>query len=794
MKSIYALLLVLASNACLAQNIGVSQISAISAAQDLVTSNSGITILNASYTGDNDQFGRFSNPISSFPVSGGIIVTNGNASFATSSNTGNGGDQSPSNTGANGVFNTDLANLVAPQNITQYGTIILEFDFKIEGQILSLNYAYASDEYNVYSNNNYADPMGIFISGGAINGHVNIAKIGTSNVNVNTINGCVNNTLFTNNCRTGANQQCAGSCGATSIDVREIPYNGFTKKLSATYTLPACDPTIVYHLAISICNANDNNRDSGIFLESGSMKSELKVGDLIANPSPVCNGSSFNLAVQNVPNPNLNFNWSTGQSGTNLSSVSTVASLSIPSYNVAISSGSCTIMRSVNVTVHTNNNVPPYTNGVNGTGNNVIYVQSGANNCENIPSFDTPNEVVFISSPNYPSGSFFSNDLSNQQIGTFCWAPPYGQTGVYNFDVVTTDGNVCGALSNSQAFIVKVACPSCYLDIFYQNRQPGNNPLPAFTKAARNIVAGSNVIPGQPVGNVETGSASVEFKATNIITNLGGFIAGPGYWAHIDPNACINDCEDCCEHFTAITVEEPLPNVVTPNGDGINDIWMVSDYANQLCAYGAQRFDLVIKAPDGRTVYSQSGNSNGACCPFRSAAPGGTTGVVSSIHWIPTSVVDGTYFYVLDIYGCGTSKSFAGNITVFGSGNQRKGNTSQTDTAQNADSLAFYNHPIMASDRELSHSNGSDEAGNYLSLFPNPASESTACLLQTSDRSIHEAIVLELQNSLGIIVKTYTLATNQLTDLNLKGLPSGTYFVKVSHNFTTFNNTLIITN
>lgn len=794
MKYIHVLLLVLLLNTSRAQNISVSPISAISAAQDLTTANSGITILNASYTGDYNQIGRFSNPISAFPLNGGIIITNGNASFATTSNTSNGGDQSHSSTGANAIFNTDLANLIPGSNITQYGTVILEFDFKIEGQVLSLNYGYASDEYNAYANNNYADPMGIFISGGNISGHVNIAKIGTANVNVNTINGCVNNSLYINNCRTGANQQCAGSCGAPTIDVREIPYNGFTKKLTATYTLPACDPNTVYHLAISICNASDNNRDSGIFLETGSMRSELKIGDLVANPSPVCNGSSFNLAVLNVPSSNLTFNWSTGQSGINLSSISTVANLSTSSYNVTISSGACTVTRSVNVTVHTNNNVAPYTNGVNGSGNNVIYVQSGANNCESIPSFDTPNENVLISSNNVPNGASFNPVIQPQQIGTFCWTPPYGQTGVYNFDVITTDNNVCGALSNSQPFVVKVACPSCYLDVFYQNRQPGNNPLPAFTKAARYIIAGSNVIPGQPVGNVETGTASVEFKATTIITNLGGFIAGPGYWAHIEPNSCITDCEDCCEHFNGITVEQPLPNVVTPNGDGVNDIWMVNDYANPLCAYGAQSFNLVIKAPDGRTVYTQTGNSNGSCCPFRSASPGGSNGILSSIHWILSSVVDGTYFYVLDISGCSTTQSFAGNITVIGSGNHRQASTTPTDTVQNADSLAFYNHPVTASDRERSHNSGADEIGNQLSLYPNPASESTSCLLQMADVSRHETFDLELQNSLGIVVRTYSMVTNQVSDISLKGLPSGTYFVKVNHNFTTFNNTLIITN
>lgn len=794
MKILYVFLLVLILRIGFAQNMSVSPISAISAAQDLTTANSGITIVNASYTGDYNQIARFSNPISAFPVSSGILVSNGNAVFATTSNTGNGGDQSPSNTGANGVYNSDLANLTPGSSFTQYGTIILDIDFKIEGKVLSLNYAYASDEYNVYANNTFADPMGIFLSGGAISGHVNIAKIGAANVNVSTINGCTNSSFYVNNCRTGVNQQCLGSCGAVSGDVREIPYNGFTKKLTATYTLPVCDPNIVYHLSISICNATDANRDSGIFLETGSMKSDLKIGDLVANPSPVCNGSSFNLTVLNVPSPNLTFNWSTGQSGTNLTSVNTVANTSTPSYNVTISNGGCTVNRSVNVTVHTNNNVPPYTNGVNGTGNNVIYVQSGASNCENIPSFDTPNENVAISSSNVPNGAIFSSNLIGQEIGTFCWTPPYGQTGVYNFDVITTDRNACGFLSNSQPFVVKVACPSCYLDVYYQNRQPGNNPLPAYTKAARSIVAGSNVIPGQPTGNVETGSANVEFKATTIITNLGGFIAGPGYWAHIDPNACITDCEDCCEHFTGITVEQPLPNIITPNGDGVNDVWMVNDFTNPLCAYGAQSFNLVIKAPDGRTVYTQTGNSNGSCCPFRSANQGGTNGVISSIHWDGASVVDGTYFYVLDINGCSASQSFAGNITVLGSGSHRKATPTSTNTAQNSDSLSFYNHSIYASDREYSDTKGSDGLGNSFSLYPNPASETTSCLLESSDASKRESYTLQLHNNLGIAVKTYSLTTNQSTALNVKGLPAGTYFVKVDYNFTTFTKVLVIVN
>ncbi len=795
-----------------------SPVSPGGASSTLNSFGSGITISNVTFTGDNNQLGTFSTSNGNFPISNGVCLTTGNSSFVNSANSSGTGNQSPvpSSGTPNLIYDSFLTSL-QPGN--QHATCYLDFDFTIDGQSLSLNYVFASEEYNAYAGSNFHDQMGILITGPGIPfGTANIAKVAGSPLSVNTVNGCTNPSFYQNNCffnpsSGSGGPQCAGSCGATSIDDRTITYNGFTKKMTATFTFPVCNPFLVYHMHIAVANIGDNQLDSGVFLEIGFLKSDLSIGNLVANPSPVCNGSLFNLAVQNVPTSTLNYNWSTGQTGTNLSAINTTASLGTNSYNVTVSSGACSVVRSVNVIVHDNNNIPPYTNGVNNSGDNTIYVQAGQSTCANIPSFDNPNENVTISGTNLPSGSNFNGNVQFQETGTFCWNPNTSQVGTYNFDVITTDQNKCYALSSSSPFVVKSICKSCNIDVYYENRLPSSNPVPAFTKAGRSIWAGYSVDPNQTDGNVDLGNIQTEFKAGKSMHLLPGFIPGTNFWGHLDPSTCLTDCQDCCNHFTGIHTE-PLPNILTPNGDGVNDIWMVDDYKNPICAYSAKDFHLYIYNRDDNLVYEQQGGDGTSCCPFNSRAYAGQANVVSSINWdgyanqshqypwwdiIHYTVTSGTkqpdavYFYVLEINGCGDTESYIGNIQIIGSGVHRMISTPVDSSNVNTDSIAFHNHPIIAGDR----GDGKNEIitqteQNALKLYPNPAKENVLCYLETNNISENKMVDITIETILGTTVKTISIYPNMASSIDVKNLPSGTYFVKATYNFSTFKSTLVV--
>ena len=51
-----------------------------------------------------------------------------------------------------------------------------------------------------------------------------------------------------------------------------IEYNGYTVELTAEGNINACD---TYHMHLAICNAGDNSYDSGVFIEGKSFKSEV---------------------------------------------------------------------------------------------------------------------------------------------------------------------------------------------------------------------------------------------------------------------------------------------------------------------------------------------------------------------------------------------------------------------------------------------------------------------------------------------------------------------------------------
>lgn len=677
----------------IAQDFSVSYTNATTAVNTLKGS-IGITISNATFSGNPTQLALLTNANGIIGFTKGVIITTGSSLFAQTMNTSNVGDQSVIS--GNTSQDVDLLQLLGGG--TQNSPAILEFDFTTTGAHPYFKYVFLSDEYNAYAPSPYHDGFGFFISGPGISGPfsnnaINIANVpNTSNpVSVNTINACTNSSYYRNNCRLNNSGNCiaqqSGQCTgtSTSLNNHKIPYNAFTTVLSAKANL-TCNANVTYHCKIVIANIRDNIYDSGIILEAGSLNSDFNVGQITATPQLLCAGQPLTLSVQG--SPSYYYNWSTGQSGIGLNTITTTSTASGNPYSVTVTnSEDCHVTKSINVIVHTSQNIAPYVNGINNTGIYLFYAQAGISNCFYIPTFDTPNENVnFLSSNNLPAGSSFVPQGSGQQIEQFCWTPPASSIGDHMFTVNFKDNNVCGSLSGSANFIIRVICRSCVPNVYYENRTINNNPLPPFTKAGNDIIAGQSVDPNQADGPVNTGTASVIFKAGHQIILSPGFTSGPNFTGLIDPNTCITDCEDCCSHFPGITYDV-IPNVFTPNGDGTNDVWFVNDHNYPFCAYNSKSFDLEIFNRWGSRIYHQSISSS-TCCPFR-ARLNGNDPTIPSINWsgLATESIDynwfeevfdgkqdatagqqvteGTYFYEITLTGCGSQKDLTGFINVF---------------------------------------------------------------------------------------------------------------------------------
>jgi gliding motility-associated-like protein len=105
----------------------------------------------------------------------------------------------------------------------------------------------------------------------------------------------------------------------------------------------------------------------------------------------------------------------------------------------------------------------------------------------------------------------------------------------------------------------------------------------------------------------------------------------------------IDGC-DSAEYITIIVreLELEVPNVFTPNGDGVNDFFEVPN----LDKYVSN--ELVIVNRWGQKVYEASNYDN---------------------DWDGDSNPDGTYFYILRAIGIFKEDVFRGTVTILGSGN-----------------------------------------------------------------------------------------------------------------------------
>ncbi|GAB5418445.1 MAG: hypothetical protein Crog4KO_33410 [Crocinitomicaceae bacterium] len=353
--------------------------------------------------------------------------------------------------------------------------------------------------------------------------------------------------------------------------------------------------------------------------------------DFIYDGAPVCENTPVNLTV--TGEDGWTYTWSSGQSGTGTAGFKTVTvtpSVGNETFTVDVTTPEgCTFSKSITLTVHSQNNLAPWMDGVNGTGDYTFYMSSD----QYYPSYsftsniynDNSNEdlIYSLGNTNIPSQTTYVINLPQddtpggqmnfvmQTGGLYTYETPPGN---YYFTVLVTDKNACLSLTSEIVFNLVVGCDHCPLCVGYEDRTPQGTPLPPLTESIDCITAGL-------VNNVETGNSNIIFQAGNTI-DLGNFFsAGSGFQALIENTTCLLGCEDCCSNWTGFTLDE-IPQVTiinTLDTDPTNDFWDVTDILNPYCAYGAQEFELQIKSPTGNVIHQEIGL--GDCCAFQSRSP-----------------------------------------------------------------------------------------------------------------------------------------------------------------------------
>lgn len=222
----------------------------------------GVTVSNVTLTGHPAMTGIFNNISgTSIGIDSGIVLTNGRAKTIGAGSFGVDGD------GIMTALNVDAfnqwgfpgdADLTAVVAEVTNDACVLEFDFVPLGDSIRFNYVFSSEEYTDFSCTEFNDAFAFFIRGPGITGLKNIALIPNTTLPV-TINNINEKTCalfpqyFINN--------------ETN---RFFTHNGHIQVFTAREQVVPCQS---YHLKLVIADVFDDDLDSGVFLEAGSLSS-----------------------------------------------------------------------------------------------------------------------------------------------------------------------------------------------------------------------------------------------------------------------------------------------------------------------------------------------------------------------------------------------------------------------------------------------------------------------------------------------------------------------------------------
>lgn len=194
----------------------------------------------------------FNDVLGIMDIDKGLLMTNGTAFNARGPN--NASDKS-FGSGTASAEDRNLSPLV-PDEIL-FDIVIIEFDIIGTFDELSFNYVFGSEEYPEFVGSEFNDVFGFFISGPGIAGEQNLAVIGNNEpVSINTINAGANSGSFVSN----------GTGDNPALNFY-LQYDGYTTKLQAKATIIPCE---TYHIKLAIADAGDDIYDAGVFIEQES--------------------------------------------------------------------------------------------------------------------------------------------------------------------------------------------------------------------------------------------------------------------------------------------------------------------------------------------------------------------------------------------------------------------------------------------------------------------------------------------------------------------------------------------
>ena len=223
----------------------------------------GTTIVSASYTGDRESSGIYSNGDSIAPgvtpSDTGVMFSTGNLdAFTNSGGWGWWGQQdanqsSDTSSSSSGPNNDPMFNAAA--GAPTYDASYLDVDFIPTGDVMTMQFVFASEEYPEYATGAFQDFVGVWINGTQVE-----MSVGDGDIDPNNLN--------------------AGSAENLFIDNTDSQYNtemdGFTATLTLTIPVNAGE---VNSIRIGIADVTDANYDSTLIIGADSVQTTLVAND-----------------------------------------------------------------------------------------------------------------------------------------------------------------------------------------------------------------------------------------------------------------------------------------------------------------------------------------------------------------------------------------------------------------------------------------------------------------------------------------------------------------------------------
>ncbi len=264
---------------------------------------SGVTVSSASFAGDPLAAGIYSGALTTMPglspTDSGVILSTGKvADFTNSSGTTNTNTATGTSTNLTKGIDGD-AQMNAVAGMATFDGTILTATFTPDGDYLTMQFVFSSEEYPEYINNNVNDAFGVWVNGNFVPVSITVA----GNVAIDEVNGAKNENLYRDN----------------TTDQFNTEMDGFTYTLSLKAPVLKGQPNTI---KIGIADGGDSIYDSNLLIMGESAQTvTLAMDDKI---NVVANGNrTFDILANDTQTSGANLTI-TQINGTNVVAGQTV--------------------------------------------------------------------------------------------------------------------------------------------------------------------------------------------------------------------------------------------------------------------------------------------------------------------------------------------------------------------------------------------------------------------------------------------------------------------------------------